>query len=359
MKEFDLRRVFLIAFTLAVSGVFLWMVRGFFVPVALAAVFATLAYPMYARFDRWFEGRPAAASLATIAIVFVLVLGPVASFFGIVANQAVKVTQAVTPWVQEKLAKKGDLAAMVRGYPVVSRLEPHLVAHQEQIVSKLGSAVSGVGNFFLANIKSITAGTVSFFFEFAIMLYAMFFFLMDGPAMLKRLLYYMPLRHHEERRLLDGFRSMARATVKGTFVIGVIQGGLGGLALAAAGVPSSLFWATLMAICSVIPNIGSALIWAPAVAWLAFSGRLLAAALVFLWCAVVVGGSDNLLRPILVGKDTKMHELMILLSTLGGLTFFGFAGLLFGPLLAALFLSVWDIYGAAFKDDLPKVGSLS
>jgi predicted PurR-regulated permease PerM len=114
-----------------------------------------------------------------------------------------------------------------------------------------------------------------------------------------------------------------------------------------------------MAVLSVVPNVGSALIWVPACIYLFIKGDTTAATLVFLWCAVVVGSADNVLRPILVGKDTQMPELLVLLSTLGGLTMFGLEGFILGPGLALIFLTIWDIYGAVFKDVLPKAGDLS
>jgi predicted PurR-regulated permease PerM len=133
---------------------------------------------------------------------------------------------------------------------------------------------------------------------------------------------------------------------------------LAGIAFWLVGIPSAVFWGTIMAVLSIIPGIGTALIWGPAVIILATGGNFLKAGGLGIFCALVVGSIDNLLRPILVGKDTQMHELMIFFGTLGGIIMFGIMGMIIGPIVAALFIIIWEIYGVAFKDILPQVGSI-
>jgi predicted PurR-regulated permease PerM len=191
-----------------------------------------------------------------------------------------------------------------------------------------------------------------------VMVYAMFFFLKDGEKILEKILYYLPLSHEDEELMLQRFSSITRATVKGTLVIGIIQGALAGFAFWLAGIDGAAFWGTIMAILSIVPGIGAALIWVPAVIYLFITGQLLAGLLLFAWCAAVVGTIDNILRPILVGKDAKMPDLLILVGTLGGLFLFGPIGFIVGPIVCGLFLTVWEIYGATFKDVLPPVKSL-
>ncbi len=156
--------------------------------------------------------------------------------------------------------------------------------------------------------------------------------------------------------MIDKFVSVSRATIKGTLVIGVVQGALAGAALAVAGIPSAVFWGTVMAVLSIIPGIGTGLVWVPSAIYLAATGRWLAAVLLVVWCALVVGSVDNVLRPRLVGRDTQMHDLLILFSTLGGLLLFGIVGVIIGPIIAALFVTIWDLYGAVFKDLLADDG---
>ena len=159
-------------------------------------------------------------------------------------------------------------------------------------------------------------------------------------------------------QVLERLRSVTRATLKGTLVIGVIQGTLAGIGLWFAGLGSAAFWGTIMAVLSIVPGIGAALVWGPAVIYLFIIGQKLTAALLLIWCSAVVGTIDNMLRPRLVGKDAKMPDLLILIGTLGGLFLFGPVGFIIGPLICGLFLTVWEIYGVTFKDVLPPVGEL-
>jgi predicted PurR-regulated permease PerM len=138
-------------------------------------------------------------------------------------------------------------------------------------------------------------------------------------------------------------------------VIGAVQGGLAGLAFAVIGIQGSAFWGTVMAVLSIIPGVGTALVWVPAAIWLFANGSEGAAIGLTLWCVAVVGTVDNVLRPYLVGRDTQMSDLLIMLATLGGLFLFGAVGIIVGPLIAALFVTVWEIYGESFADYLPDV----
>ena len=170
---------------------------------------------------------------------------------------------------------------------------------------------------------------------------------------MNRILWYLPLEDKDERRLLDKFRSVTRATLKGTAVIGILQGGLAGAALWAVGIPSALFWSVIMMVLSIIPGIGTGLVWLPAAVILAAGGSWAEGIGLALFCGLVVGSIDNFLRPRLVGQDTQMPDLLILLGTLGGITLFGILGFIVGPIVAALFVTVWEIYGVVFRDVLP------
>jgi predicted PurR-regulated permease PerM len=185
----------------------------------------------------------------------------------------------------------------------------------------------------------------------------MFFFFRDGHKILERIFYYTPLSDEDETRMLTQFASITRATVKGTLVIGIIQGALSGIAFWVAGIEGAALWGTIMTILSIIPGIGAALVWVPAVIILFVTGQHLTATLLAVWCAAVVGTVDNFLRPVLVGRDAKMPDLLILIGTLGGLFLFGLIGFIVGPIVCGLFLTVWDIYGTTFREILPPVTS--
>jgi predicted PurR-regulated permease PerM len=221
---------------------------------------------------------------------------------------------------------------------------------------RAGQAVDFASRLLINSLSAATSGTLNFLFMLGVMLYAMYFFLEGGGRLVDRILFYLPLDDAEERLLLDRFRSVARATLKGTAVIGLLQGTLAGIAFAVAGVPSAAFWGALMVALSVVPGIGIGLVWVPASIVLVAGGHTLEGVLLALFCGGVVGSIDNVLRPRLVGKDTKLPDLLILLSTIGGISMFGMLGLIVGPILAALFVTVWEIYGRVFADVLPAGG---
>jgi predicted PurR-regulated permease PerM len=334
-----------------ISALFLSMISQFLMAIFLAGIFSALSYPLYRRFERWFKGRRSLASIATLLLIVFLVLLPLGGLLGIITAQAIKVGEAVKPWVEQQLAEPDAISTAFKSLPFYDRIEPY----RNLILKKAGEMVGGISGFLINRLSTVTLGTVNFVFMLFIMLYTMFFFLMDGNKLIDKILYYLPLEDHDERRMLNKFTSVTRATLKGTAVIGLLQGVLAGGAFAVVGIEGAAFWGAIMAVLSFIPGIGSALVWVPAVIILAATGQLAKAIGLGVFCAAVVGSIDNLLRPILVGRDTQMHELMILFGTLGGILMFGVVGVIIGPIIAALFVTVWEIYGVAFKDVLPAV----
>jgi predicted PurR-regulated permease PerM len=206
-------------------------------------------------------------------------------------------------------------------------------------------------------ISTFTYSAVSDLFLFFLFLYTMFFFIRDGKQLLAHFLSYLPLRQTDQNRLLDKFISVTRATIKGTMVVGAVQGSLAGLALHFAGIDSALFWGTIMSLFSILPVLGSALVWVPAVIYLAATGQYPQAIGVLLFCSIVVGQIDNILRPMLIGRDTQMPELLIFFGTLGGISLFGVFGFILGPIVAALFMTIWEMYGETFKEYLSEIKS--
>jgi predicted PurR-regulated permease PerM len=342
------RKGFVLAFALAITWLFLEMIGGFIRTLLVAGILSGLAQPMYRWLVRRFGGRQGLASAATVMIILFLIIGPVTGFLGVVAQEAFDVSRTVGPWIAQQVGTEGAVRVWLEGLPFADTIQQY----QSQIAEKIGELAGRIGDFLVNSIAAATSRTVLFIFHLFIMLYAMYFFLIGGGDALERWLYYLPLAQEDKERLLGKFVSVARAMAKGTLVIGIIQGTLGGAAFALAGIPSSIFWGTIMMVLSIIPGIGTALVWIPAVVYLFAVGKVSAAIILTIWFAAVVGSVDNILRPILVGKDTKMPDLLVLLGTLGGLSLFGAVGLFIGPIIAAIFVVAWEIYGAAFSDVL-------
>jgi predicted PurR-regulated permease PerM len=318
-----------------ISAVFLSMIRPFLMAIFLAGIFSALCRPLYIHFEKWFGRRRRLASMITIALIVFVLLLPLAGLLGIITAQAIKVGGDVGPWVQHRLAEPDALSNALKSLPFLKDIEPY----RSLVLKKSAALIGSLSHFLISRLSAATLGTVDFLFMTSIMLYTMFFFLMEGD------------------KLLDRFVSVTRATLKGAAVIGILQGGLAGMAFAVVGIPSAVFWGAVMAVLSIIPGIGSALVWGPAAIVLVATGHLVKGIGLTVFCMAVVSSLDNLLRPVLVGKDTQMHALMIFFGILGGLYMFGMAGIIIGPIIAALFITIWDIYGLAFRDMLPIVNT--
>ena len=337
--------------TTAISIVFLIMIKSFLVTILLAGLFAALIYPLYSKILSKLKGKEVLASLITVFSVFVILFILFIIFIGLIVSQAIKVSKSVNPWVSNYINKPDELSLYFKKLPFYESI----LEYRSIIFEKAGEIINSISNVFVEGLSSSAMITLNFIFLFIIMLFSTFYFLIDGKKLLRKILLYLPLEDNDEKRLLGRFSSVTIATVKGTFIIGVVQGTLAGIAFYVAGFSGALFWATIMAVLSIIPGIGSALIWGPATIILLIEANYLKGMGLFIFCALVVGSIDNFLRPLLVSKNAKLHELMIILSTLGGIQLFGIAGVLLGPIIAALFVTLWDLYGVAFKEHLPKV----
>jgi predicted PurR-regulated permease PerM len=344
-------RIFLVALVIVISFLFLKMIRPFLTALLVAGIASSLAQPLYRRMVRLLRGRRRGAAIAVIALVVLVVLLPLGGLLGLVAAEAVHVGEAAVPWVQDKLSNPDQIETWLRGLPIYEHIEPY----REDIFTRAGQAVGFLSGLLIGGLQSVTSGTLNFLLMLGVMLYAMYFFLEQGGRLVDRILWYLPLEDAEERLLLEKFSSVTRATLKGSAVIGLIQGTLAGVAFAVAGVPSALFWGAVMVVLSVIPGIGVGLVWVPASIVLVSNGHTAAGLGLAVFCGAVVSSVDNVLRPRLVGHDTKLPDLLILLSSLGGVVMFGMLGLVIGPILAALFVTVWEIYGRMFASVLPTV----
>ena len=355
MTETRFRQAFLLLLVTAISAAFVAMIRAFLLTILVAAIFAGLSYPVYQWVLDRVRGRTAVAAIATLLLLLTLVMAPLLAVLGAGANEGLRVTETLTPRLQQLVDEPGELDSRLRTLPGYHHIEPY----RAQILTKAGELVGSTSAFLFAALSATTRATAVFIFHFFILLYTMFFFLIGGPGLLQAVLAYLPLTDADKQRMVGKFVSVTRATLKGTILIGAAQGLLGGLAFWAVGIDGAIFWGTVMTVLSIIPGVGGALVWVPAALILMTTGAVWRAIGLAVFCALVVGSVDNLLRPRLVGRDTKMHELLIFFSTLGGLMFFGAMGFILGPILAALFVTAWEMFGTAFRSALTEPGSVA
>lgn len=351
MKQALVSKTTLLCLVILISTVFLTMIHQFLMAIFMAGLFSAMVTPLHNLLSKKLGNRETLASIITVLGIVLLILTPLAILITLVVTQAISIGQSVTPWVQSFINEPTTLTVYLEKIPFYQEMLPY----RDFIVQKAGELVGTVSTFLIDSLTAFTKVSIDAIFSSIIMLYVMFYFLTMGDVLLKKILFFLPLDDLSEQRLLNRFTSVTRATIKGTLIIGIMQGTICGMAFAIAGIEGPVFWGSLMAVTSIIPAFGTAIIWFPALIILALSGKFTGVVILAVLCGAVAGNLDNIVRPRLVGKDTEMHDLFVLFGTLGGISMFGLLGIIIGPIVAALFITIWEIYGDTFKEYLPNV----
>ena len=332
---------FFVGLVVVVTLAFLGLLSDFAQPIFWAATFGAVFHPLQNYLERRLSGRNSLAAMLTVMIIFFTVIIPALLVASAVAREAADFyarvqsgeinPQALLRWVQSLLPDAGSFAEGI-GLDVDG-------------IGQSLTAAAVAGSSFVGSM-ALTAGqnAARFLVMFFLMLYLLFFFMRDGKQLLELIIHALPLGDSRERKLFKKFGEVSRATVKGTLIIGLAQGVLGGMMFAILGIQGAVFWGVVMVVLSLLPVVGTALVWMPAALILIASGAWQKGVVLIVFGVLVIGLIDNLLRPILIGRDTKMPDYLVLLSTLGGLTAFGVSGFVIGPVIAALFLSVWTMF---------------
>jgi len=343
----QVQNFFFLGLVLLVSAAFLYLISGYFQPIFWAAILGVLFLPVQYALERRLRNRPSLVAVLTVILIFFTVLVPSLLVTSAVVNEASQLYQRI----QSGEIDPGAALRWLQGWmPGLTSWAEGLgidVAQWPQKVSDIAVKASQyIGG------KALTAGqnVANFMIKFLIMLYLLFFILRDGDEMMEKIIAALPFGDDRERELFGKFAEVSRATLKGTLVIGIIQGALGGIMFGVLGMQGAVFWGVVMVFLSILPLVGASLVWIPAVIFLVVSGAYGKALAMALFGGVVIGLLDNVLRPILIGRDTKMPDYLILLSTLGGLSIFGISGFVIGPIIAALFLSVWAMFEKEHRD---------
>lgn len=333
---------FFIVILAIVTIAFFDVLAPYFSAILWAAILAVIFAPLKSLLRRKMGDRNGLASFVTLLIICLIVFTPLAI---ITSSLVVEINTVYTKLQTNSAQFPTVFASLLQHLPEWAQtwLADHDLNNAAQIQQKLsGFALKG-GQYMAGSVFLIGKGTFTFTVGFGVMLYLLFFLLKDGAWLVGLILEALPLSTYVKHHLLMKFAAVSRATVKGTVVVAVVQGVLGGFAFWITDIDGSLLWGALMAFLSLIPAVGSAIVWVPAAIFFFATGALWKGLFLVGFFVIVVGLVDNILRPLLVGKDTKMPDYLILIATLGGMEVYGINGFVIGPLIAALFIACWNL----------------
>jgi predicted PurR-regulated permease PerM len=350
-------RVFLLLL-LSVTLAFLCILWPFYGAVFWGAIFAMLFNPLFVRLlSRW-PGRRTGAAMATVAVILLLVIFPLV----LIVASLVQEASALFQTMQSGQFDVGVFFQKVyAGLPawVLTLLERFGLGTTGLILERLVTGLTKGSQFMATQALNIGQNTFDFVVSFFVMLYVMFFLLRDGAALSRRIEKAVPLEDDIRHALAEKFVTVIRATVKGNVVVAALQGALGGLTFWLLGIHAPVLWGTLMAFLSLLPAVGAALVWGPVAIYFLITGALWKGLLLTAVGVLVIGLVDNILRPALVGKDTRMPDYVVLVSTLGGMALFGLNGFVIGPAVAAMFMAAWDLFSQARRHSGPVAADAS
>ncbi len=320
-----------------------FIMKPFLIPFLFALILVHLFNPVYHFLLKKTKARWL-SSLMTCLLIALIIIIPVLVLLALVASE---VQSAIANFsVNPELSKRViNIVHNLSSLSVFKSLDLGKIANQDSILSALKSFSQG----FLFLLQGTYTGILRFMFVMLIMFFSLFYMFIDGKKLVDKIIRLIPLKNKYDNLLLDDIDSMIRATLRGTMLMAVFEGILGGILFWATGVASPVLFGILMAIFSVIPPMGSGVVWLPVGIAMIFFGHPTEGIIILSTGALVISTMDIVLRPKLIGKNTQMHPLLILFSTLGGIAFFGISGFIIGPIIMSLLVVLWDIYVLDFK----------
>ena len=346
MPQFSFQQKVFLALLGLVTIAFVWILAPYGGAIFWGVVLAILFAPIYRWLLQRTRNKSSLAALLTLLLIIVIVILPLTLISISIVNQAASVVE---------LVRSGDISVGMYFNKIMGALPNWLISLLDRfhltslayLQDKLTEAASQVSQEVAT--RAINAGlyTVDFLTSLCILLYLLFFLLRDGDKLSKKIRSAVPLSPKYKQRLFQNFTTVIRATVKGNILVAIAQGALGGLIFWFLDVRAPVLWGVLMAFLSLLPAIGAAIVWAPVAIYFLATGDVWQGATLAAFGVFVIGLVDNVLRPILVGQDTKMPDYVVLLSTVGGMALFGLNGFVIGPVIAALFIAAWDLFATA------------
>lgn len=341
----NMNLIVIVALLLLVSVLFFKVMRVFLTPLLIAIAFTTLFYPFYQWVLKIFKGRKSLAATVVCLLLVLLLFVPMYFLGNLVVKQSIGFYKTLQAIVQ---ANDSTLVEKITSSKAALWLKENNVDWQ----SSFKDGVSALGKAITTIVNKTSLGIIETLLSIFLTIFAMFYFFRDGEQFVKQIRYLSPLRNRYEERIMKRFAMISRATVKGTVVIGIIQGVIAAITLMIFGVKGWALWSVVILVLSIIPMVGAPIVMVPIGIVMIATGQVWQGIVVIFIGTVVNTGVDYLLRPGLVGKEAKLHDLLVLFSTIGGIAMFGIMGFVIGPVIAVLFVTLLDIYGEEFRPQL-------
>ncbi|MBN2432966.1 MAG: AI-2E family transporter [Acidobacteria bacterium] len=351
---------FFILLLLLVVYLFFNIFRPFFLIFLWAAILVSTSYPIYRKLVRWTRGRQGlCAALMTIAITLIIIL-PIVLIILVVTQESIEAYRSISSRINTmEIGTWQQFSQHESVLKIKEFISQYVNLEDLDLKNTVVDVLRYVSSFLVSQSQNIFSGAARTFFQFFLLLVATYYFFREGEAILRELRKLSPLDAAREERVLAKFTDVVSATMLGNFVTAAVQGILGGLGFLIVGLPSPVLWGTVMAFLALVPVVGAFLVWIPAVVYLLYLGAYGKAIFLLIWGSVIVGLSDNFLKPMIIKGKANLHPIIIFFSILGGLSFFGFSGLVLGPLITAMTFVFFEIYREEFKDSLAGTGKLN
>jgi len=324
---------------LLVTLSFFMLIKDFLLACFWSIILAVVFDPMYQKIRQYNKNSENMALALTMLIIILFFVIPLFLLIMMIAQEAAEYySQIEKGTIKPALYLKNTLDLLPKLPDVLG------INIIDQLSNSAGNVVSQASKYIAQQAPTVTQNLFNLLVQIALTFYVLYFMLRDGRYLIRKFISQVPIGDSIETKLFERFTVVARAAVKGGLIVAVIQGSIGGFVFWCVGIPVAFLWGALMIILSLLP-VGSALVWVPASLILFLQGETAKAVIIVAAGVLFIGLIDNFLRPYLIDKDSKMPNYLVLISTLGGLTWFSLTGFVLGPIIAALFVTCWEILG--------------
>lgn len=319
-----------------ITILFVSIIFNFAAPILWSIVVSIIFYPIYEKLFLM-TNKKSLSSILSLILISLLVIMPAIAILGLIGNELINFINSSDNYSFEHYAE------MIPNESIINQLLSWSGLNITELTEWADDFLISASKVLYESVSTISVNVINFFVSLFIFVYLTFFFLKDGEKILQHCMDAFPMKNEDESFLLSEFQKTTRATIKGTVIVALAQGFLGYLTLLLIGVNGALIWGAVMALLSIIPAVGTILVWLPISLILFLNGEIMDASLLIFSGIFIIGMIDNLLRPMLISKETKIPDYLILLTTIGGISIFGITGFIVGPIIASLFISIWSL----------------